>query len=361
MLVATTRQQKKAILARVFKDILDLEDDSNLHKACAFEDIVSMDALLTLTPLEIEDLTFLIGTTKTIISKGHQRLVSALQALAHKRDMVGDRIYNDWKNVDQEEFDRYKASSEFQAMFPYLDHVPTIVPSNITLNTPAEQAIVKEEWLVPTVKQYNNSGGSTNLYSICQQSPKPVTLCDDTIINGEHHKDWGAIEICEPFDVAEFQAAMVHASETLGCLEEEEFDEKFVDIKTRNDSTKILDDTIMFFGSFCLEDDFCLYYLDGFNVPSDEFKHVCPANVKPKPTSMEAETPYHTPTMEVTRVHIEYPDRTKFVSSMNYTQYEELKSCNDNDCGVKTTKLYCEMNPFKMLGSDRIFIRIGFS
>jgi hypothetical protein len=33
--------------------------------------------------------------------------------------------------------------------------------------------------------------------------------------------------------------------------------------------------------------------------------------------------------MKDTKVHIEYPDRTKFVSSMKHEQYEEMKTYND--------------------------------
>ena len=41
--------------------------------------------------------------------------------------------------------------------------------------------------------------------------------------------------------------------------------------------------------------------------------------------------------MKDTMVHIEYPDRTKFVSSMNHEQYEELKTYNDLDGGTSVS------------------------
>ena len=56
--------------------------------------------------------------------------------------------------------------------------------------------------------------------------------------------------------------------------------------------------------------------------------------------------------MKNTMVHIEYPDRTKFVSSMNHEQYEELKTYSDLDgcasvsvkiCPIGTTLNDCVM------------------
>ena len=47
---------------RVFKDILDLEDDSNVHKACAHDGVAGLDYLLGFSAMEIADLTYLVGT-----------------------------------------------------------------------------------------------------------------------------------------------------------------------------------------------------------------------------------------------------------------------------------------------------------
>ena len=157
-----------------------------------------------------------------------------------------------------------------------------------------------------------------------QQSPKPVPPHDDTT-NGEQHDNWGATGVIELFDVEEFQAAMVHASETFGCSEEEEEEEEESEDTTTDDnnSIKVLDDTIVFFNSFCLEDDFELHYLDELHVPSEEFEFVPPYSMS-SPTSKEAHEPNHAPVMEDNAIYIEYPDRTKFVPSMNHEQYEEL-------------------------------------
>jgi hypothetical protein len=111
--MVSTRQAKLDAMSRVFKDILDLEDDNDLHKACIFDGIVSMADLLDLSPEEIADLTFLDGNNKKLISKGHKGLVFALQALLLKRAADGDRIHNDWSNVTMEEFDDFRVSPEY--------------------------------------------------------------------------------------------------------------------------------------------------------------------------------------------------------------------------------------------------------
>ena len=112
-MAGSTRQAKKDILNRVFKDILDLDDDSNLHKACEQDNVGSIDALLIFTPVEIADLTYLVSNVKTKISKGHAGCVFALQALSLKRVADGDRIHNDWNNVTQKEYDDFRVSPEY--------------------------------------------------------------------------------------------------------------------------------------------------------------------------------------------------------------------------------------------------------
>jgi hypothetical protein len=49
----------------------------------------------------------------------------------------------------------------------------------------------------------------------------------------------------------------------------------------------------------------------------------------PVPTNKDSEHFTHALSIEDTVVCIEYPDLTKFVSSMNHEQYEELKTYND--------------------------------
>ena len=71
----------------VFKDILNVEDNNKLTKACDHNGVVSLDALLILSPLELEDLTYNIGTNMgQKIYKGLRGAVFALQALSLKTE-----------------------------------------------------------------------------------------------------------------------------------------------------------------------------------------------------------------------------------------------------------------------------------
>jgi hypothetical protein len=114
--MVSTRQAKKDTMIRVFKDILDLEDDNKLIKACDHDGIASLDALLILSPLEIEDLTYNEGTNIGLkIDKGLRGAVFALQALSLKRDGDADPILNDWNNITMQEYDQFRVSPEYKS------------------------------------------------------------------------------------------------------------------------------------------------------------------------------------------------------------------------------------------------------
>jgi hypothetical protein len=74
-MVALTRQQKKDILNRVLKDIVQLDNNSNLHKACEHDGANDMDTLLLFSPLEIEEMKYMVGTTRMILSKEDKGIV----------------------------------------------------------------------------------------------------------------------------------------------------------------------------------------------------------------------------------------------------------------------------------------------
>jgi hypothetical protein len=102
-MVPLTRAAKKDVLLCIFKDILELPDDSSLHKLCAHDGGNDLDTILLFSPLEIEDMQYLVGTVKTHLSKGDRGIIHSLVALAHKRDMEGDFILPDWSNMTLEE------------------------------------------------------------------------------------------------------------------------------------------------------------------------------------------------------------------------------------------------------------------
>jgi hypothetical protein len=112
-MVPLTRADKKDVLLCVFKDILELPDDSSLHKLCAHDGGKDLDTILLFSPLEIEDIQYLVETVKTHLSKGDRGIIHSLVALAHKRDMEGNSILPDWSNVTLEEYNAFRISPEY--------------------------------------------------------------------------------------------------------------------------------------------------------------------------------------------------------------------------------------------------------
>jgi hypothetical protein len=88
---------------------------------------------------------------------------------------------------------------------------------------------------------------------------------------------------------------------------------------TKNDGIiKALENAIVFFETFCLMDDFEAHVMDDeTNIPSTTAKPEITVTTMPFPANKDIEYPSHEMAMKDTMVHIEYPDRTKFVSSMN--------------------------------------------
>jgi hypothetical protein len=57
-MVAATRLAEKNALLHIRNDILNLEDDSKLHRACEYEIVNSPLGLILFTPLEVEDVEY---------------------------------------------------------------------------------------------------------------------------------------------------------------------------------------------------------------------------------------------------------------------------------------------------------------
>jgi hypothetical protein len=112
-MVPLTRAAKKDILLCIFKDILELPDDISLRKLCAHDGGNDLDTILPFSPLEIEDMQYLVGTIKTHLSKGDRGIIQSLVALAYKRDMEGNFILPDWSNVTLEEYNEFRISPEY--------------------------------------------------------------------------------------------------------------------------------------------------------------------------------------------------------------------------------------------------------
>jgi hypothetical protein len=114
-MVPLTHAAKKDILLCVFKDILELPDDSFLHKLCAHDGGNNLDTVLLFSPLEIEDMQYLVGMVKTHLSKGDRGIIHSLVALAHKRDMERNFILPDWSNVTLEKYNEFRISPVYRS------------------------------------------------------------------------------------------------------------------------------------------------------------------------------------------------------------------------------------------------------
>ena len=410
--MVSPRQANNDALKRVFKEIFDLEDDSNLHKACEYEGIDNIPSLLTLTPCDINDLTYLDdNNNKSIINHGHRELVLALKALWSKRHADGNPITIDCSNVDIYEFDSFRGDkitntprkqanilkhvlenvilddSDSPLAFALQQHgchsildVLALSPWEIETLTwtdgskpratvprgcrsqvvalqafvmslhPSPNSMTAKDWLALTADQFFGFQRSGSYMLLRQQSPRPQPP-RDTTKNGEHNQNWGALDLFEPFDVDEFEAAMLHSNKPPSCLPEEEDKPpnclpEEEDTTTKDDSViEVLENAILFFEVFCVEDDF------ETDVMEVESKVPSTAIVEPVPFVTTSDTnsnyPCHTPAD--TTVYVEYPDRTKFVSSMNHEQYEELETTyNDLDfcpmvCSMaRTAAIVCD-------------------
>jgi hypothetical protein len=185
-------------------------------------------------------------------------------------------------------------------------------PSSMTTN----------DWLALTYENFNMFRSTLHYMLLCQATPRPepppVTIKDGELLcNVEAH------DVFELFDADEFKASMIRSCESPLCMNEE-------DMTSKDDGIiKALENAIVFFETFCLMDDFEAHAMDDEpNVPGATAN---PETIitMPVPTNKDHEHPTHALAIEDMVVHIEYPDRTKFVSSMNHEQYEELKTYND--------------------------------
>ena len=264
----TTPPKQGRIMKHVLENVIQDEPGSPLSLALEQHGCQSILDVLALTSWEIETLQFTDGSKpKRTLTRGCRCHVVALQAFVLSLHPSPDSIStNDWLALTEEQFSTFQRTSYYMLLR--------------------------------------------------QQAPRPEPP-PDTTKNGEQSPISGALDVYESFDVDAFEATMTCSKEPACCIDEE--------APTANDdlTLKALENAILFFDNFCLEDDFELHSLDEPNVPNEEFGYVPPCD-KPSTTNKEAHEPNHASAMEDTAVCIEYPDRTKFVSSMNHERYEEL-------------------------------------
>jgi hypothetical protein len=195
------------------------------------------------------------------------------------------------------------------------DIVLSLHPSLISMTT--------NNWIVLTSDQFDKFQSSSHYRSLDHNAPRPEPPPVNIIKDGEQCCNLAAHDLFEFFDADEFEAAMICSIETSSGTNEEKTTTK------DNGILKALENAIVFFETFCLMDDFEAHAMDDeTNIPSTTAKPET-INTMPFAANKDIEYPSHELAMKDTIVHIEYPDRTKFVSSMNHEQYEEMRTCID--------------------------------
>lgn len=202
---------------------------------------------------------------------------------------------------------------------------------------PIPNTMTTKDWLALTERQYDDFRMSLPWMIHSQQRTRPTPPPDITK-DGEQYCHWGDLDVFESFDVDEFEAAMLCSTDPPCCLEK--------DTTTTTDDPIIeaLEDAIVFFETFCLKDDFTAHSMDDETNALGTTVETVPIIVTMMPGVATNEDPIYSPhalVMKNTMVHIEYPDRTKFVPSMNHEQYEELKTYSDLDDGASVSVKIC--------------------
>jgi hypothetical protein len=263
------------ILKHILENVILAEPGGQLEIALQQRGCQSILDLMALTPWEIETLQWKDGTKPNdTIARGDRCRVKHFQAF-----------------------------------------VLSLHPSPISMTT--------NDYLALTQEQHDEFLTSTPYKLICwnaqRPQPPPVTIKD-----GEQYCIEEAHDVFELFDADEFEASMIRSCESPPCMNEE-------DMTTKDDGIiKALENAIVFFETFCLMDDFEAHAMDDEpNVPGATANPET-ITTMPVPTNKDNEHFTHASSTEDTVVHIEYPDRTKFVTSMNHEdQFEELKTYND--------------------------------
>jgi hypothetical protein len=294
--------EQAIILTHVLENILLEDPGSSLSLALQQHGCQSILDVMGLTPWEIETLQWTDGYhPKETLGRGPRVQVVALQAFVLS-----------------------------------LHSSPSSIPT--------------KDWLALTEEQFTEFRMSPKHLLVRWQAPRPTPPLD-AFKTGEQYKP---IDVFESFDIDEFQATMLSSHEPSLYMYKEN--------TTTNDGPFIeaLENAIMFFETFCLEDDFEAHAIDETNNPiatmecvpvtivlplaNKDSNYSPPAITVPAPDNKDSNYSHYAPIMKDTMVYIEYPDRTKFVSSMNNEQYEELKTYYDVGCGCQCLcKAYCPM------------------
>ena len=332
------------ILEHVLENVIHENPEHSLAIALEQNGCQSILDVMKLTPWEIETLQWTDGIEpKETLRRGPRARVVAIQAFVLYRHPNPDSMaVEDWLALTDEQFDAFRSSSYYILL---RQKSPRPVPPPVVI-APVDDVVIAAvdavEFQATTFCLDGDDPTTPTFNSHCLDTPEPVLLpiAGEPVgmENGEQQlPKWGALDLIESFDVDEFQAAMLRSSEPPCCMKEE-------DAATKDDPIlEALGHAIAFFETFCLETDFEAHAMDD-SQPYATVEPVFAAPTKPTTTDNKENLNYspYVPAEKDAMVHIEYPDRTKFVASMNHEQYEELESYNDRvDVCVVSNTTFC--------------------
>ena len=206
---------------------------------------------------------------------------------------------------------------------------------------PIPNTMTAKDWVALNKHQYDDFRMSSPWILLRQNAARPTPPPDITKDGEQYSCHWGDLDVLESFDVDKFEAAMLHSAEVPPCCLKK-------DTTTTTDDPFIeaLEDAIVFFETFWLTDDFSAHSMaDETHVLGTTVETVPIVVTMPGAVATNKKDPVYSPhalVMKNTMVHIEYPDRTKFVSSMNHEKYEEeLKTYSELDGGASVSVKIC--------------------
>jgi hypothetical protein len=321
---AANRQQRAAVLRHMLEVVMELGPNSqHLAQALADNEFHSIYDVMMITDADMLDM-------ESTIPSGYSGLIYAFQCLVRDHARSHDSTNDDtWTSLTAEDFAKHRPSTDTWTSITAEDfahYLPSISADCSTLApVDGEKSASNDSPL--NDDQYQ---GTTILFG-----------AEEFNENGEwNYGEKQLFNPAEDFNVDEFLDAMVQVSEATF------WDEDYIDEDNNNVATEptndLLEASILFFEEFCLLDDF----LDDIQehsissisnnllVPSgsrsDTVSATSDLNGMTILTNKEDGQAHQGWIIEASDVHIEYPDRTKFVSSMNDNQkYQERMSYNN--------------------------------
>jgi hypothetical protein len=190
----------------------------------------------------------------------------------------------------------------------------------ISLQDSSPISMTTNDLLALTPEQFDKFQSSRNYILLCHNAPKPEP-CPVTIKDGEQYCNWGVHDVFKSFNADEFEAAMIYSIEPSPCMK-----------------TPLMDDF----------EAHAIWTMNPWTQSNVPCTTTMPETIILMPVPTNNNHDYRPQCIAHERCHgphIEYPDWTKFVSSMNHEQYEELRTYNNL---VKNASFFANLCPMEI-------------